>query len=523
MSVFSVIKRGRQAAKEHKEEQAKKQREENQKPPYKHIPKHAAIDALSGGPAGWRENDRRRIVEQNRRRSAMGSNNAGSTAHLGQFPPSFHPATLPRVHSSLSHVSYPTAYADPVVRLPRNYSLGSMPPGWNRDTIINYSATLDATGLSASSSIKGKEVERMLMDRSYRTSRSSSRVSASRVPLPPATWAYSSPSSSASSSAAIASVVNFSEVPSPAESSSTSTSSDSQEDLQMKPMVRHNVTDNTTTAARTPSHRHSPSSASDRDGAESLHRLHPSRSRRASDAASLSRSISLAPPTGTSTSVPPVPTLPPTEVGAAITTSEPAPIIGLAVSEGLDAEEEENRQEGEKAEAEGSDETEFATAESSNDADEDSEATVVVPATPAPAPTTVVPAALATASSSAKSTSGPKRASKVTRFSDLEPIQSHGTTVVTVTANPPSPKGKSKSKDKKRNTVTTTTSLPIDFDESALPPPRTLELPSPGAAAAAPPVKSGKLTKSASPQVAGGKLVKKNRWSLFGRNTAVAV
>ncbi|KAL2120592.1 hypothetical protein VTJ04DRAFT_4619 [Mycothermus thermophilus] len=511
MSVFDVLKKGRQAAKEHKQEQAKKKQEEAKKPPYRHIPKHAAIDAMACAPAGWREQDRQRIAEENRRRSAMGSVH-GSTTHLGALTPPFRPSTLPRVHSSLSHVSYPSAYADPVVRVPRNHSLGSIPPRWNRETMMNYSAALDATGLAASSSRKGKEVERVLMDRSYRTSRSSSKMSVSSLPVPPIAWAYSSPSSSSSSSAvAVPGVANFSEAPSPAESSSTSTSSGSQEDLQMKPVVRHVDNVDQVKPTPTPEHRHTPSTATDRDGTESLHRLHP-RTRRVSDAnqssASSTRSFSLAPKVDVSADVPPVPILPPTEVGAAITTPDPIP--GLAISPGLELEEDE-----------GSEQTDFVTAESSSDVSDEQQqqpqdtitpTPETLPTSAPPKPITAVPTPPLT--SSLAKPNGPKRLSKQARFSELEPIKSH--TTVTITADPPSPKDKKSKKAEKKSKT-----LPTEFDESALPAPKAIDLPPFGGRVVS--TKSGKLTKSPSPQAAG-KLVKKNRWSLFGnKSTAVAV
>lgn len=88
MSVFSMLKRGRQAAKEHAAKEAERKKKEAEKLPYKHVPRHAASDALAGGPATWREVDRPRIMEQNRRRSmltASGVNMSGTATpvHVG--------------------------------------------------------------------------------------------------------------------------------------------------------------------------------------------------------------------------------------------------------------------------------------------------------------------------------------------------------------------------------------------------------------------------------------------------------
>ncbi|KAL2159907.1 hypothetical protein VTH06DRAFT_2040 [Thermothelomyces fergusii] len=289
MSVFSVIKRGRQAAKEHRAEQARKEKDEEAKPPYKHVPTHAALDAMLGGPAGWREADRARIVEQNRRRSAaMMASGAGVTG----FAATPH-AGVPRVHSSLSHVSYPSGYATPVVQLPRGYSYSSLPAGWTpagRD--VSYSA-IDVGGISA----KGKEVERIID--SSRTSRSSSKVSTGRVPF---------------SGQGIPEVADAE--PSPVESSVDSASS--LDELEMKPVARRSVPASASlSASRT---------AKPTSDTASIHRLHPIRSRRVSDPSQTvsrnplgSRTNTLSPDLAT------VPVLSPLRIGTAVTTPEEFP------------------------------------------------------------------------------------------------------------------------------------------------------------------------------------------------------
>ncbi|KAI1108695.1 hypothetical protein F5Y14DRAFT_456764 [Nemania sp. NC0429] len=117
MSVFSIIKRGRAQAKEHSAKQTDKDKDETVKLPYKHIPTHAATDAIATAPASWKQDDRSKIREQNRRRSAMAANGMSHSA-------------LPRVGSSLANVSYPSVYANPVVPLPKNYSYSSISSAW---------------------------------------------------------------------------------------------------------------------------------------------------------------------------------------------------------------------------------------------------------------------------------------------------------------------------------------------------------------------------------------------------------
>ena len=78
MSIFSGIRKSRRQAKEHNAKLAEQKKLEEEKVPYKHVPTHAATDAFASAPPSWREADRTRIVEQNRRRSAMAASGAGS-------------------------------------------------------------------------------------------------------------------------------------------------------------------------------------------------------------------------------------------------------------------------------------------------------------------------------------------------------------------------------------------------------------------------------------------------------------
>lgn len=472
-----MIKRGRQAAKAHREEQAKKEKEESQKPPYKHIPKHAAIDAMSGGPAGWRENDRVRIVEQNRRRSAMTASGMGMS---GMVTPVH--SGMPRVHSALSHVSYPAAYASPVVQLPRVYSYSSMPAGWTpHGREMSYSP-VDMGAIS----LKGKEVERVID--SSRTSRSSSKGSMGRIPLPP-------PGPLMADSA-----------PSPVESSGNSTSS--QDDLEMKPVARHSA------SITPPSNVTKPSRPT--SDTESIHRLHPGHSRRISDPkqpVSPPRS-SHGPRTGSlAAGIPPVPELPPMQFGTAITTPDvfssaasnasSVTMVPVASSTSLAAKAIAPHAvlKVEEVGPRHDPQTDIVTAESSGEED----LSVGVPVGIAISEPIVV--------SDSPSKKG-RRTSKMTRFSELEPIKSN--TTVTIEPSPPSPQEPTMGKEEKRRPTAKTHALPTEFDESVLSAPKESVLPT-----SAPPSKPGKLSKSAA---GNSKLVKKSRWSLrSSKSTAVAV
>ena len=74
MSIFSKIKSSKQAAQKHKA--VKASTPEVQAPaPYRHVPTHAAVDALSGAPAGWKAEDRPAIQEANRKRMSRSESN----------------------------------------------------------------------------------------------------------------------------------------------------------------------------------------------------------------------------------------------------------------------------------------------------------------------------------------------------------------------------------------------------------------------------------------------------------------
>ncbi|KAL6836084.1 hypothetical protein J3E69DRAFT_12448 [Trichoderma sp. SZMC 28015] len=164
MSIFSRMRKSRQQAKEHNAKLAEQEKKEVEKTPYKHIPTHAATDAIASAPPSWREDDRQKIQEQNRRRSAM----AASGHHMNM-------PGAPRVGSSLSHVSYPTDKSvTPMVRLPRAYSYTGVSPysaSYSRD-IAHSMPDVGSQFTAYAASAKGKEVVRVSVS-GYNTSRTS--------------------------------------------------------------------------------------------------------------------------------------------------------------------------------------------------------------------------------------------------------------------------------------------------------------------------------------------------------------
>ncbi|CAK7263114.1 hypothetical protein SEPCBS57363_000403 [Sporothrix epigloea] len=86
MPVFSIFLRGSRAPHDQKiqsEKQAGKQKEELSAPRYHHIPTHAAVDALLGGPAGWMRDDAQRIRESNLKRTTMDAARPGTAPRPG--------------------------------------------------------------------------------------------------------------------------------------------------------------------------------------------------------------------------------------------------------------------------------------------------------------------------------------------------------------------------------------------------------------------------------------------------------
>lgn len=150
MSIFSHIRRSRQQAKEHNEKLAEQRQKEPDAIPYKHVPTHAASDAIASAPPHWREDDRTKIMEQNRRRSAM-----AATGHHMKMP------GIPRVGSSLSHAlpcllshqqRKPHGSHAQGLQLQRRFSL----PPHSREVVYS----VPDISYSHPASLKGKEVIR---------------------------------------------------------------------------------------------------------------------------------------------------------------------------------------------------------------------------------------------------------------------------------------------------------------------------------------------------------------------------
>lgn len=83
MSIFSKIKGASKAAKEHKKAQTPDPGlQKSTQARSRHVPTHAAIDAMLGAPSSWKEVDRSAIRAQHKRRSMMPKNDSGSSTPL---------------------------------------------------------------------------------------------------------------------------------------------------------------------------------------------------------------------------------------------------------------------------------------------------------------------------------------------------------------------------------------------------------------------------------------------------------
>lgn len=99
MSIFSKIRGANKAAKEHKKAKTPDPALANATPvPYRHVPTHAAIDAMLGAPSSWKEVDRSAIKAQNQRKSLMPKSDSSTSASLHRshshgFHNSYQPST----------------------------------------------------------------------------------------------------------------------------------------------------------------------------------------------------------------------------------------------------------------------------------------------------------------------------------------------------------------------------------------------------------------------------------------------
>ncbi|KAI0909709.1 hypothetical protein F4823DRAFT_638647 [Ustulina deusta] len=262
MSVFSIIKRGRAQAKEHSAKQADKDKVEAVKLPYRHVPTHAATDAIATAPSSWKQGDRSKIREQNRRRSAMAAN---GTSHSG----------LPRVASSLANVSYPSVYANPVVPLPKNYSYSSIPSSWREKmgSTPEVSEGVDYFSYPRDEKGKGKEIVPTFV------------IGTGGTASPVLSSGRASPLSSRAVPVDVGIGV--------AVSLSVETSSGSEDEKEMRQQVMKNIPYN-------PEPRPPPSRDSSTTG-EHLHRLHPAHARKMSESRTHSNSDRHYPPPARST------------------------------------------------------------------------------------------------------------------------------------------------------------------------------------------------------------------------------
>ena len=108
MSIFSSFKKGKKVADQKKAEleATKKAADDAPKEEYKHVPTHAARDAVYGSPSGWRKQDREQIKKINTQRTSMMSRESSYVSQSG----------LPRTQSYASEAAaaqYHRSYSQP--------------------------------------------------------------------------------------------------------------------------------------------------------------------------------------------------------------------------------------------------------------------------------------------------------------------------------------------------------------------------------------------------------------------------
>ena len=100
----------KKAAKEHKQKMSQQTiSEQVPKPRYKHIPTHAAVDALTGAPSSWKHEDRSKILEHHKRRSMMCVSRTGSALSTRT---DHHTPTVPSLLRNSSYSSYNPTWND---------------------------------------------------------------------------------------------------------------------------------------------------------------------------------------------------------------------------------------------------------------------------------------------------------------------------------------------------------------------------------------------------------------------------
>ena len=103
MSILSKFRKAKQAADSQKDKNVAAAESKEKVAPYRHVPTHAATDALLGAPATWREQDKKAIQAQHKRKSQ---------SHLSRNPSSLSNVTTLNHDQSFTSRDYVNAAAD---------------------------------------------------------------------------------------------------------------------------------------------------------------------------------------------------------------------------------------------------------------------------------------------------------------------------------------------------------------------------------------------------------------------------
>lgn len=157
MSIISKLKGGKKAADKQKEETKKTEEQKPAAAPYKHVPTHAASDALTASAAGKPE-DQERIAEQNRARMSRTDSDMSGTLQMPLAKRS--PSSLSNEWAPSQAAQGPTLGWQPTKDT--NFSLPTPPVFVTPGSLMNHlppvppiPSRYSSTSLSAQSAVAG--------------------------------------------------------------------------------------------------------------------------------------------------------------------------------------------------------------------------------------------------------------------------------------------------------------------------------------------------------------------------------
>jgi hypothetical protein len=133
MSIFGKLRRAKQAADSQKDKKTADAESKPKPAPYRHVPTHAATDALLGAPATWREEDKKAIQAQRQKRNQYQlSRNPSSLSNVTTLNRDQRFTSTEWAHSSMDQRKNYSADWAPTTNAPRKGHV--TPTGWSSST-----------------------------------------------------------------------------------------------------------------------------------------------------------------------------------------------------------------------------------------------------------------------------------------------------------------------------------------------------------------------------------------------------